>query len=256
MPLNDSNFLIWYPAGENQFVPSLPRPFVREPEVLSPVVWLVPGETISFYLNATDNSAPAGAIALLDEKGGSHVVAQSLSTIDFPGGSHLYGSFTVPAVVEGFARLTLGNLTSQYLWLSTAANAADRTAVVRFRNNDRLQNFRYRYLPDDFYQQFRIRLAVKNEEPEINKQTYRSATTGKTRHLYSEPRQIVTFQTPEYDRNGHRAIVSMMEHDTLLINGQLYAFAQAYKANSNEGDVLTTGEFAVSDENYSTLHRS
>ncbi|GAB2582508.1 hypothetical protein [Spirosoma areae] len=254
--VNDSNFLVWFQNGESEFDSSLPRPFLREPEILSPIVWLVPGETISFYLNATDNTAPAGVLTLVDEKGVSHALAQTLSTIEFSNGAHRFGSFTVPALSEGFARIKLGTLTSQYCWVSSAANAVDKTALVKFRNNDRLQNFRYRYLPPNFYQQFRIRLAVRGEEAELNKSTYRESTTGKTRHLYSEPRQIVTFLTPEYDRNGHRAMVSMLEHDSLFINGEPFAFAQAYKSNPNEGQALTTGEFSVSDENYATLHRS
>lgn len=254
--VNDSNFLQWFAAGESQFTNSLPRPFVREPEVLSPVVWLVPGETVSFYLNTVNNYALTGIMQLRDEKGDLHDLTQTLDKVTFPNGEHTYGTFLVPNLPEGFARLVLAGHTTQYLWISTANNAASLTAQVRFRNDDRLFNCRWRYLPENFYQQFRIRLSMKAEEPEINKTTYRGDVTGKTRHLYSEPRQIITFITPEYDRNGHRAIVNMMEHDTLLINGNPYAFATAYKTNSNEGDVLTTGEFALSDENYATLHRS
>ena len=257
MPLNDSNFLIWYGPGESPFSPVLPRPFVREPEVLSPVVWLLPGENISFYLNSLDNTAPAGAVTLLHENGQTVSPVQSLSVAQFTGGQHLYGSVTPPNnLPEGFVRLKLGNYTTQYLWLTTPERAAGLTAQVRFRNNDRLMSFRYRYLPPGFEQVFRIRLAMKSEEPETNKQTYRSSTTGKTRHLYSEPRSILTFLTPEYDHNGHRAVVAMLEHDSLLINDKPVAFAVAYKAGTTEGDALTTGEFGVSDETYSTLHRS
>lgn len=169
MTLNDSNFLIWYDQNESQFMPNLPRPFVREPEILSPVVWLVPGEVYSFYLNSTDGSAPAGTIKLVDERGVEQLITQELHTATFPGGSHLYGTFSVPQLPEGFARLKLGNYLTQYLWISTATNAAAVSALVKFRNADRLMSFRYRYLPTDFYQLFRVRLAMKTEEPEVNK---------------------------------------------------------------------------------------
>lgn len=258
MARNSHNFLIWFDAGDNEFILPLPRPFVREPEMLSPVVWLVPGDTVSFYINTVDETVIDGNIEILKD-GVATVVVNTVTQIDFPTGSHRYGSFVVPALSEGFCQLKIGTALSQYCWVSTAANAADRTAIVKFRNDQRLgggTNVRWSYLPENFYQQFRIRLAMRGEEVETNKETYRESTTGKTVSLYSEARQIVSFLTPEYNYWGHRAIAGMLEHDTILINDQPYQFQTSYKSNMNEGDALSQGEFSLSDENTATINRN
>jgi hypothetical protein len=258
MPLNDSNFLMWFPIAEGVFANVLPRPFVRESEVLSPVVWLVNGEVYSYYINTLGNVSLPEPLTLVHENGQSiNLQVGDPLSISFPGGAHRYGSFTTPSnLPDGLVYLKIDIFRTQYLWLTTASKATDKTAIVRFRNNQRLMNFRYGYLPEDFYQVFRVRMALRGEEPEINKATYRTGTTGKTRHLYSEPRMLETIITPEYDKWGHRAIVALMEHDELFINTKPYAFVTAYKSNMNEGDVLSTGEFTVSDEDYATLHRT
>ena len=258
MPLNESNFLMWFRPGESQYTQLQPRPFVREPEALSPVLWWVIGETMQFYVNSTDNTPFQNAITLEHERSGNfgHFTVHSLSQIDFPNGRHTFGFVAAPELPEGFVRLHCGPFTSQWIWLTTAEKAAQFTAVVRFRNSRRLQNLRYGYLPTDWTQKFRIRLAVKSEESAHSKEVYTESTTGKRRHSYSEPAWLKTFITPEYDRWGHRAWSSLIEHDYIEINGQVFTYEGPYKANMTEGDSLSTGEVILRDEPYSTLHRA
>jgi len=258
MPLNDSNFLVWFPANE---APSrsnnLPRPFEWEPDVQSPVVWLVAGDQVSFYVNTTANNALAGPLQIETEKGNLlNVPTQALATISFPEGTHTHGSFTVPAGLAGLVRLRLGTNRTQWLWAATAQQAAPLTAIVSFRNSRRLQNIRYGYLPDGYQQRFRIRLAVGAQEPMHNKEVYTESDTGKRRHLYSEPGWVTTFLTPEYDFWGHRAMASLIEHDYITINGKEYTYQGPYKANSVSDRVLTQGEVELREEKYSTLHRA
>jgi hypothetical protein len=256
MGINESNFFVWYLAGQSPTASDLPRPYVLEPDALSPVVWLVPGETVSFYINSFDNTAISGALALIDERNVQNALAGSLSTIDFPDGQHTYGSLTVPALSEGFYRVAIGNYLTQWVWLTTAAKANRYSAVLKFRDEGRILGFRYGYLPDDFYQQFRVRIAVKGVDPSSNKEIYRESTTGKTVHSYSEPSKVLTFVTDEYNIDGHLAMAAVLEHDTILINGLPYAFNQPYAANMTEGDSLSRGEFSLSDERFSSIHRS
>lgn len=260
MALNDSNFLMWFGANESPTAPPLPRPFVLEPDVLSPVVWLVAGEEIVFYINATNNTAPSGDFFMQHERSNPqrHDLPHTIATIDFPGGQHAHGKFTVPpGYPEGFVRFVFGAYKTQWLFMSTRERAETCTALVTFSNSGRrLQNIRYGYLPEDFAQQFRIRLAVDTEEPAHAKEVYTESDTGKRRHLYSEPGWVVGFQTPEYDRWGHRAVASLLEHNTILINGNPYTFQSPYKSNMSAGDALSTGGFELRDELYSTLHRA
>ncbi|GAB3948341.1 hypothetical protein GCM10028805_22480 [Spirosoma harenae] len=259
MPVNDANFLMWFADGESQFDLGLPRPFVREPEVLSPVVWLVPGDIVRFYINTTDNTAIGGTLLIVDEQGnGVAIAVQSLSLIDFPNGSHTYGSFTVPNKPEGLYRLQLGDYVTQYLWMTTADSAVDKTAVVSFRNDDRLGgaiNTRWSYLSSAFFQTFRIRLAVDGIGNGTNKSTYTSSTSGKNKPLFSQMNRTVRFVTPEYDYWGHQAIIGMLEHDTIYINDRLLTFKEGYEPNMNRGDALSEGTFTMSDEAATTIKR-
>lgn len=259
MPLNDSNFLIWFAAGESQFDTELPRPFVREPEVISPVVWLVPGETYTFYLNSADNYSHGEPLGLYHENGTTYNLdGDNLATsVSFPGGAHRYGSFTVPSnIAEGLCKLGIDTYRTQWLYAAPAIKANKFSRIVRFRNDRRLQNVRYGYLDNDFYQVFRIRMAVRGEESAHEKTTYKEATTGKVRNYYSEPGMVVTLLTPEYDRWGHRAMAALIEHDYIEIGGKRYNYESAYKSNMNEGDALSQGEFSLRDDGYSTLNRA
>ncbi|WP_234735325.1 hypothetical protein [Tellurirhabdus bombi] len=261
MPLNDANFLMWFDEAEDPFAWEIPRPFVREPEVLSPVVWLLPGERTHIYINTVDNTPiqynDGVGIIIYDEKGTPTLLETALYLAEFPGGSHLYGSFVTPGgAKQGLCRLKLGNKLTQWLWVCSPEQAQQFTVLAKFRNSRRLQNIRYAYLPDDFYQQIRIRLANRGEEPAHDKEVYTEASTGKRRHYYSEPNLVTTFITPEYSRWAHRAMASLLEHDTLLLNGRKYSYDGGYKANMTEADELSTGEFTVRDESYSTLHRA
>lgn len=261
MPLNDANFLIWYPPSESPTKPPVARPFVQEPDVLSPVVWLLPGETYKYYLNDTGNATYADTLNLVSQSATPIAMsAQTSASITFPveggTGSHRYGSFTVPQAPEGFYYIRMGIYCSQWLYLTTPDKAARFTAMVEFRSSERYQNFRYPHLPNNFYQKFRVRLAVKSETSQHNKEVYTEAVTGKRRHYYSEPGWVVSFQTAEYDRWGHRAIAAMIEHDEVLINGQRYSYESGYNSNMTEGDALSTGEFSMREEAYSSLHES
>lgn len=257
MPLNDSNFLIWFSAGETQFDNELPRPFVREPEVMSPTVWLVPGETYSFWANTADNAVMTEALELVNYNGAAFALdTGGIKKITWLNGAHRIATFTVPDLPEGFYQLQLGTRRTQMLFLTNAAKANEFSAVVKFRDNGRVLDYRWAHAPADFYQQFRVRMAVRGMEPELNKKTYTGATTGKTKHLSSQPRKMVSILTAEYDRWGHDAWIAMMEHDELFINGRPYAFGSAYKSNMSQGEALSDGECSFSDETYATLHRS
>lgn len=260
MPLNDSNFLMWFndTAGETQFTQPLPRPFVREPEMYSPVLWVCPGDTLYFYYNSLNNTAlPAATIQVQYNTQVPVNLPVNLTNITFPDGQHTYGSVTMLGnVITGLLRLVCGNLKTQWIWMTDPATAAQHTALVKFRNPRRLQNLRYGYLPADFYQQFRIRLSAKTAEPEHNKEIYTDSATGKDRGYYSEPKWVSGIETPDYDLWGHRAVASLIEHDEIYINGLPYSYFTAYKANMVSDSPYSTGQFELHDETYSTLNRS
>lgn len=261
MPLNDSNFLMWFndAVGEDQFTQPIPRPFVREPEMHSPAVWVVPGDALYFYYNSLLNQVlPSATIQVqYNTQPPVDLAVSEINNIDFPDGQHSYGRVVMLGnVIEGMLRLVCGNLVTQWLWMTTPEKAAIHTATVSFRNSRRLQNIRYGYLPDDFRQTFRLRLAGNTSEPEHSKEIYTEEATGKNRHYYSEPRWVTGFQTPDYDLWAHRAIASLIEHDDILINGLPYSYKTAYKSNMTNDNPYSTGEFELSDERYSTLNRS
>ena len=138
MPLNDSNFMMWFPAGESATGHVLPRPFMLEPESLSPVVWLVPGERMQFYINSPGNTPLNGPIRIESEADIVTALAnQSLDAVFFPAGSRTYGGLTVPNMAEGFVRFLMGTYHSQWLWLTTAAKAATYSVLVQFSNTGR-----------------------------------------------------------------------------------------------------------------------
>lgn len=257
MALNASNFLMWFSLGTSQFDTDLPRPFVREPEVMSPVVWFVPGEAYSFWVNTNDNLAMieqlqivsvGGAVLDLDTGG--------VQTITFPAGAHRIIQFTVPPLPEGFYQLQLGDRRSQMIFLTNAAFANQFSAVVKFRDNGRVLDYRWAHAPAEFYQICRVRMAVRSIDPADEKKTYTGSTNGKTKHLFSKPRKMVSIVTAEYDQWGHDAWRAMMEHDTLFINGKPYAYGSAYRYNMSQGEALSDGDCSLSDETYATLHRS
>lgn len=259
MALNDSNFLIWFNSaiGEDEFQTPAPRPFVLEPEVISPAVWLTYGESYSFYVNSPDNFSRTEPLGLLHENNIAYNAQQGaiLSAI-FPGGAHRYGTFVVPNTIpEGLCRLTLGNYRTQWLYLTNPTKANRFSAVIRFRNGHRLQNIRYSYLPDTFYQELRVRLSIRGNTPRHEKQVYTESTTGKRRGYYSEPGWVTTYETPEYDYWMHRAMAGCIEHDEVFINGVPQSFETGYKTNTDSGNRLSSGEFEMRDENYSTLNR-
>lgn len=257
MALNASNFLMWFSAGSTQFDTELPRPFVREPEVFSPVIWLVPGETYSTWINTTDNAAMTEKLEIVNLNGAAYdVPTDGYKTVTWYNGAHRLITFTVPVLPEGFWQLQLGTRRTQMLFLTNPDYANQYSAIVKFRDNGRVLDYRWAHAPADFYQQYRVRMAVRSIDPADEKKTYTGSTTGKTKHLFSKPRKMVSIVTAEYDQWGHDAWRAMMEHDTLLINGKPYAYGSAYRYNMSQGEALSDGDCSLSDETYASLHRS
>lgn len=258
MEINSNNFLRWNSDPNVKDPYYIPSPYPIEHSILPYMPVLVPGEKTRFYINVKGGAnVPGGSINLLNPDGSVAMAAiGSTQTDDLGDGNfNLYAELTGPVAPSGIYRLQIGSGLVSNLVRVVHNLYADKTTLIKYRNNGRnLFGFNWVGM-DEFYQQFRLHIFRIDQQPEYNIEQYRSSTSGKLRNLNGSIDRYVKFQSYYFDKEAHEACEAMLFHSEIWINGKFYTFKSGYSSEPLTASKKSKGEFELWDEGFSSLNR-
>ena len=253
MLVNSPNILSWF----NNTTPSgyLPTAHIRNKCANSHVVWVV-GEQMSFYINASIIASLGGtqSLALVSTTSGvansdfgvpSEYVSDSLDR-------YRYMTITCPSKPLGtyYLQLTLGTAVykSAYIDIISAAEAAETTVQVRFRNTFTKNKVFYPYSPlNTFYQRFRLRCTWLSTEPRLTKEVIFDSDSNLPREFNQQETILRKLLFYQLDSNMIDGVSAMFSHDYLEINGKKYRADSAFSPQPFGRNGLANGEIVLED---------
>lgn len=253
MLLNSPNILSWY----NNTSPSgyLPMAHIRNKCANSHVVWVV-GEQMSFYINAHIAASLGGTqnLALVSADSGlaNHDFGSIPEYVSDALDRYRYATVTCPSRPNGtyYLQLTLGTAVykSGYIDIISAAEAAETTVRVKFRNTFTKNKVFYPYSPlTTFYQQFRLRATLLSTEPRLSKEVIVDSDSSLPREFNQQESFLRKLMFYQLDSNMIDGVAAMFSHDYLEINGKKYRADSAFSAQSFGRNGLANGEIVLED---------
>lgn len=253
-PVNRNCFIQIFTGG----AASLPTIGLREPLWASPAIIFRGGESYSFYINYVGG---IGGLTLLDGSGGSYGAGASFSSVSGPlGVTHSVMNVNFPGgVPDGVYRMSLGGLQGNFVEVINNIDDANFTsAMFEISHNSTLGNFFYPYVSEEYFQKMRLRINLREYQPETNIESYRSTATGQVRNLQGTYQSSVTIETPEYSVHDHKAMAVLSVHDIIKINGKQYVRKENGTYQTRPDGMLPTypGEFSLYENDSTILFRA
>lgn len=273
MKINKYSFLRWMDAAPSSEQPEIPWSYNRDRDRLfCPIAY--PSEAMAFYI-ASPNDAGLNfsnfadlRVAVVNATTGT--VANSNAGmleqhfLDSPTNTqyNIYCTMVVPALANGIYKLRIYRntggavlLESNYIEVRNDKSTLDiQSAHFRFRHDRYLFGVEYADIPD-FYQQYRLPMALVDRQPEGDREVYREVSTGKQRTLQNYLSRWVKIELINLDADAHEAASVMFDHSSLTINGRAYTAKAAYKELTNPLHKVYKGEMELWDDEFSTVNR-
>lgn len=125
---------------------------------------------------------------------------------------------------------------------------------VSFRNQSDLFGHPYECLTD-VRNTMRLDLNGIEDQPEINLEQYRSASSGKQRNVRTETSYVVSVEAYFFDKAANKAMVPFSVHDDILINNRSYEVKTAYSIENNKINSVKKGVIELFDQELSTINK-
>lgn len=236
----------------------LPTIGMREPLWASPAVVFCPGETYSFYINYVGGIA---GLDLLDGSLGNYGAGASFSPVSGPlGVTHSVMNVSFPSgVPDGVYRMSLGGKQGNFVEVINSLSEANAcSSIFEISHNATLGNFFYPYVSEGYFQKMRLRINLREYQPEINLESYRSTATGQVRNLQGTYQSGLTIEAPDYTIHDHRAMAVLSFHDIIKINGKQYVRKENGGYQTRPDGMLPTypGEFSLYENDSTILFRA
>jgi hypothetical protein len=261
MIINNQNFLR-FDDGTGPDPKALPLAYIRDRCRPPFMPILVPGETLSFYVNTRYGYDYGDGLRLqfVDIRGNVTEPAGVIQYDDIDITHYnIYASFAIPVLSDG--RYTIRILRSNgsqvlesnplYCMNSGYENIS---SYVEFTNTKNWYNVRYSVLTN-FYQKFRLRITdATGGDYEQNNESYRSVTTGEYRDLLSIPEKAITFEAYYFDDKAFEALSCFLSHRTRIVNQKIYAFKEGLTHDPITTVNGTKGTFKMYDQEFSAIN--
>lgn len=122
---------------------------------------------------------------------------------------------------------------------SDIAQNAYSTRVI-WRNSEDTYNFSYED-NEAFYNKMRLPILCKDIQFEDEREQYRDATTKNLRNLNNYRNEIHALQSLLFDRDAHKAMSAIYNHDEIFIDGSFYVPKDAYTIDQVADSRLKNG---------------
>lgn len=253
-PVNKNCFIQIFTGGPV----SLPTIGLREPLWASPALVFRAGEVYSFYVNYV---GAIGGVSLVDGSGNSYGAGASFMAVNGPlGVTHTVINISFPGgVPDGDYRMMLGGLQGSFVSVvNDLEEANSMSSRFEISHNSTLGNFYYPYAADEYFQSMRLRINLREFQPEINIESYKSSATGQIRNLSGTYQSAVTIESVDYTIHDHKAMAVLSIHDIIKINGRQYIRKENGGYQTRPDGMLPTysGEFSLYENDSTILFRA
>jgi hypothetical protein len=262
--VNQNNFLIWDDGTGETGLGPLAYAYWQDRDRCTTAIVAVPGETMSFYLNAEEGLALGtfGSLKLELVNSVSGVVVNNnvapLSQHIIEGANYnVYASFVFPAAVKGLYHFEItggtNTLTSNHFTVRNT-DYVNQTIYARFRHDRYFYGLPYAF-DDTFYQRFRLNASLVDEQPETDREVYKEQTTGKRRVFKTDMDWIEKIETYYFSPDDHKAAAVLFEHDEIRLNDEDYVTKATYRINTERRSKISKGEVELFNQTFASLNR-
>jgi len=258
MQLNYNNFFRWYTGSPVDDTINIPR-IGKQDGCRHYRPCIQPGEVTGLCINTVlpflDNDLSANLHLRI--VGGPDLGAV-LTKAQAGSGYRLLATFALPFMTAGVYRFEVYNTaTSTQKCISNDFRVVadgNSTCYVRFRNSRSIDNYDYESYPD-FYNAFRLNLSLGAYTGESAVDSLQNVATGQRRLLNGSKDKSIPIYTYYFDDGAHDAVMSMIEHDYIEINGRAYLKNGSYNPNARQQSGVSIGEFTVYEQAYSSINK-
>jgi hypothetical protein len=195
---------------------------------------LVPNEQYSFFTNFQDPFTAAGAanvrLAIIEEcESSTPIVTFDINNQVIDGQRYYFGEYTVPSnLQDGYYRIVIYNpSTNQIFFFSNllkidSSQELDMTAIIKYRNSDDIDGFKYTELPN-FYNKVRVHIYqddARDFEPDVEDENL--ITTAEKRYISVAQRLALPVVAHLFDDLASEALESFLAHDEIFVNSKRY----------------------------------
>lgn len=258
MQINYNNFFRWYANEADDDTVNIQRLGDQSGicQVYRPV--LVPGQQAGIFINLNQPFFDADNITdMVLRFVGNVDISIPLAKTTATGGYRLYAVFVVPDIAHGTYQFEVFNNASQVQKvISNKFRVTDGgyTSLVRYRNSRDLMFYDYEQIPG-FYNEFRLHLSLAGYVSENGATQLQSVATGLRRNLNGTLDKSFQLDTYYFDDGAHDAMMCLLEHDDIQINGRAYIKKSAYIPNVRVNSKLSVGRAEVYEQAYSTVNK-
>ncbi len=217
----------------------------------------LPGELYTYYINFDDPiSDPDFANFRLDlRKIDSDVAVKtnigSLTKDNLnPFFYNIIVSYIFPDVPFGMYQLAIVDAVNSVTkavsnpLLVEEEDKAVNTAFVSYRNTKDMFNTRFEANPN-LYIKIRLALIETGFRIETERKQYRNVTNRRIRNYRNYKDEVIRIESYYMDRQGHRGMAAIYDHNTIFINNRFVTPKDAYNIEERLTSVLSKGSIEV-----------